>query len=253
MVATYMIREIFDTLQGEGARAGRRSVFIRFAGCNMWNGEPEDRDKGKGTCADWCDTDFRSSLSTKMTSAEILKRVNQLWDPITSDDRWVVLSGGEPGLQLDRHLLFELRDRGIKVAVETNGSNRNVAVSLCDWVTVSPKLPKDPGADLGLRIEGAHELKVVIAEGDQWTDDALLALEKAGRWKNMYVQPRDEVLGDLVEISVLRGNMRDPDDPLVGVEPTARHAKNLARCIRWVRDHPRWGLSLQTHKYTGLA
>ncbi len=250
MAKLYAIREMFNTLQGEGARAGHRSVFIRFAGCNMWNGEPEDRDKGAGACASWCDTDFASWKSLKMSAAEIADEAQSLWRN-RDDERWVVLTGGEPALSVDRELLDELRKWGFKIAVETNGSVANVDVSLCDWVTVSPKLPKDPTQPLKLEIDGAHELKVVIATGDGWSDDMLAKVQQMGKWKRLYVQPRDAVQTDIVDASILKGNVNV--DTHISRAMAAEQHSNVERCVRWVYAHPEWNLSLQTHKYLGLA
>src|SRR5688572_9814594 len=133
----YSVHALFNTLQGEGARAGTRAVFIRLAGCKAWNGEPKDRHLGKGACAQWCDTDFFKGDSQSMS--QIIERIHQLW-PETQEERWCVVTGGEPALQVDDEFIDALHSAGWKAAVETNGSIANSAFDKFDWVTVSPKL-----------------------------------------------------------------------------------------------------------------
>lgn len=134
---TYSVKEIFYTLQGEGRRAGRPAVFCRFAGCNLWSGREEDR--AKSVCQ-FCDTEFvgtDGSLGGKFDTATCLAdRITSLW-PEGQDRRYVVLTGGEPLLQVDTHLIGVLHAYGFEVAVETNGSLE--APEGIDWLCVSPK------------------------------------------------------------------------------------------------------------------
>jgi 7-carboxy-7-deazaguanine synthase (Cx14CxxC type) len=153
---TYAVKEIFLTLQGEGAQAGRRAVFCRFAGCNLWTGREKDR--AKATCQ-FCDTDFvgtDGTLGGKYRDAAALADViAQSWGA-GADDRYVVLTGGEPMLQVDGELIDALHRRGFTIAIETNGT---LAVpASVDWICVSPKA----GADLQQRT--GDELKLVYPQ-----------------------------------------------------------------------------------------
>ncbi|WP_298252553.1 7-carboxy-7-deazaguanine synthase [Bradyrhizobium sp.] len=153
---SYAVKEIFLTLQGEGAHAGRAAVFCRFAGCNLWNGREEDR---VTAVCQFCDTDFvgtDGTLGNRYTTAEALAdTIARQW---TGDDcnRYVVLTGGEPLLQVDAPLIAALHARGFKIAVETNGTIE--APEGLDWICVSPKA----GAQLVLR--AGHELKLVYPQ-----------------------------------------------------------------------------------------
>jgi len=151
---SYQVKEIFYTLQGEGAQAGRPAVFCRFAGCNLWSGREEDR--VTATCR-FCDTDFvgtNGTLGGKYASATALAaQVAALWPAAAGGRRYVVLTGGEPLLQVDAALTTALHGEGFEVAVETNGSI--AAPPGIDWICVSPKA----GAPWVQR-EG-QELKVV--------------------------------------------------------------------------------------------
>jgi 7-carboxy-7-deazaguanine synthase (Cx14CxxC type) len=153
---SYAVKEIFLTLQGEGAHAGRAAVFCRFAGCNLWSGREEDR--ASATCQ-FCDTDF---VGTDGTLGNRYASADQLADTIagqwTGDDgnRYVVLTGGEPLLQVDAPLIGALRARRFTIAVETNGTIE--PPEGLDWICVSPKA----GAKLVLR--RGHELKLVYPQ-----------------------------------------------------------------------------------------
>lgn len=153
---TYSVKEIFYTLQGEGLRAGRPAVFCRFAGCNLWSGREEDRPTA---ICQFCDTDFvgtDGTLGGKFTTAEALaSQVAAQW-PEGQRHRYVVLTGGEPLLQVDAALTQALHAHGFEIAVETNGT---MAVPPgIDWICVSPKA----GADFVLR--HGHELKLVYPQ-----------------------------------------------------------------------------------------
>lgn len=285
-----MIKDVFYTIQGEGANAGRAAVFVRFAGCNLWSGRPEDRERGRAACAEWCDTAFvggdrmsREALEGRMFREKNLHGCTENtsaygggyvtycgthglaceFHPHTAIFRkaaaaakqWrggqgnlCVLTGGEPALQIDQALIEYLHACGWEIAVETNGSVANEALGLVDHLCVSPKR----GAALSVR--AAHELKVVIpgastkwAEG--WTEKELLKLANAGKWGTKYVQPQDVLLSSRVEHSVLslggeqKGCWQDQQ---------GEHDEYVDRCIAWVKRHPSWRLSLQTHKHIGV-
>jgi len=170
---TYAVKECFLTLQGEGVQAGSRAVFLRFAGCNLWSGREQDRASAQ---CNFCDTDFVGTDGEgggKFTSAEALaNHVEALWGE-GRDGRLVVITGGEPMLQLDERLVDALRERGFRVAVETNGTLP--AVAGLDWICVSPKA----GTKVVQR-EG-NELKLVWpqenidpAELESWSFDHFL-------------------------------------------------------------------------------
>ena len=153
---TYSVKEIFYTLQGEGLRAGRPAVFCRFAGCNLWTGREEDRSTA---ICQFCDTDFvgtDGTLGGKFTNPqELAELIAQQW-PAGKEQRYVVLTGGEPLLQVDVPLINALHDQRFEIAVETNGSIS--APPGIDWICVSPKA----GADWVQR--SGHELKLVFPQ-----------------------------------------------------------------------------------------
>ena len=227
---SYRVKEIFATLQGEGILAGTPAVFVRFAGCNLWSGREEDRARdaarradGPVACPEWCDTDFVGG--EEMTADEIVRRVGEAMPTGTL----VVLTGGEPLLQVDPDLIFALHQqfplpiehRGWRVAIETNGTRElPMHRQAWLWVTVSPKVPP---AEIKLRY-GA-ELKVVWPDYDP---EAYEHLGTAKRFDHLVVQPRAPVGGSLL----------DPDLERAAAE--------------WCLKHPSWRLSLQTHKHLGL-
>lgn len=152
----YSVKEIFYTLQGEGRNTGRAAVFCRFTGCNLWTGREEDRDRGPGGCSRWCDTDFVGTDGAgggRFADAEALAgAIASAWAG-PPEGQFVVLTGGEPLLQVDEPLLEALHRRQFWVAVETNGT-RPVPRGV-DWVCVSPK------ASGPLVVEAGDELKLV--------------------------------------------------------------------------------------------
>jgi len=175
---TYAVKECFLTLQGEGVQAGSRAVFLRFAGCNLWSGREQDRASAQ---CNFCDTDFVGTDGEgggKFTSAEALaNHVEALWGE-GRDGRLVVITGGEPMLQLDGRLVDALRERGFRVAVETNGTLP--AVAGLDWICVSPKA----GTKVVQR-EG-NELKLV------WPQAGIDPAELEGwSFDHFLVQPMD--------------------------------------------------------------
>ncbi|HXO22210.1 MAG TPA: 7-carboxy-7-deazaguanine synthase QueE [Thermoanaerobaculia bacterium] len=190
----YVVNEIFYSLQGEGVRAGTANLFLRFARCNLaCSAETHGFD---------CDTEFESGR--RMTIAEILAELREL----SADCRWVVLTGGEPALQVDRELIDALHGAGYLLAIETNGS-----VELpdgIDWITVSPKV-----AEHAIRQRRAHEVKYVRGHGQGI--------------------PRTVVVADHYLISPA---FDGPD-----LDPRA-----LDWCIRLARENPAWRLSVQQHK-----
>ena len=175
---SYAVKECFLTLQGEGVQAGSRAVFLRFAGCNLWSGREQDRASAQ---CNFCDTDFVGTDGEgggKFTSAEALaNHVEALWGE-GRDGRLVVITGGEPMLQLDERLVDALRERGFRVAVETNGTLP--AVAGLDWICVSPKA----GTKVVQR-EG-NELKLV------WPQAGIDPAELEGwSFDHFLVQPMD--------------------------------------------------------------
>ena len=173
----YQVKEIFLTLQGEGAQAGRAAVFCRFAGCNLWSGREEDR--SRAICR-FCDTDFVGADGGRFDSAEALAAaVDALWPAGRAEERkYVVCTGGEPLLQLDPAAIAALQGRGFAVAVETNGTI--AAPEGIDWICVSPKA----GAELRQRT--GDELKLVFPqEGLDPEQFAELAFQ------NFFLQPMD--------------------------------------------------------------
>jgi len=202
---TYAVKEIFSTLQGEGANTGRPAVFLRFAGCNLWSGREEDR--STAVCQ-FCDTDFVGGM--KFSSAEELAEAVSAEHP-----RFVVCTGGEPLLQLDRPLIDALHAHGFEIAVETNGTIE--APAGLDWICVSPK------AHAPLVQTSGDELKVVFPQEDLDNLDNLDNLENLA-FTHFFVQPMD------------------------GPDVDRNHELAAAYCL----EHPRWRLSLQTHKLLGI-
>lgn len=276
---SYAVVDIFDTLQGEGARAGTRAVFIRLAGCNLWDGLEEHRARGKGACARWCDTDF--ARGNAMTAEAIAARAAELWCApwaacggcmklmrhrrdegyacafhrgTALGEPWVVITGGEPSLQLDEELLAALRERGFRIAVETNGTRRTDALLAVDHLTVSPKLGSTldvleadelkvvvPGVVNPHALPGSVRMPVVtnaalavpyppptrgmrVLGTGGWTLEDLEELADSGTWDALYVSPQD-----------------GPDI-----------AANQRFAVDVVRRSPRWRLSVQAHKLLGI-
>jgi 7-carboxy-7-deazaguanine synthase len=209
---SYSVKEIFYTLQGEGANTGRPAVFCRFAGCNLWTGREQDRDTA--TCQ-FCDTDFVGTDGPgggRFVSPEALAdAVADAWPPERRGQRFVVCTGGEPLLQLDAPLIAALHDRQFEVAVETNGTQEPPPG--IDWLCVSPK------AGAGLVVRRGDELKLVFPQAGAAPED-FENLE----FQHFFLQPMD------------------------GPEREANTAAALQYCLA----HPRWRLSLQTHKLLGI-
>jgi len=210
---TYSVKEIYYTLQGEGAQAGRPAVFCRFAGCNLWSGL--ERDRAAAICR-FCDTQFVGTDGPgggRFESADALAgAIERVWPAgAPRASRFVVITGGEPLLQFDADAIGALHARGFAVAVETNGTV--AAPEGIDWLTVSPKA----GAPLVQR--SGHELKLVYHQpGAEPEDFESLVFEC------FYLQPMD-----------------GPDA-----------AEMTRRAVAYCLAHPRWRLSLQTHKLLGI-
>jgi 7-carboxy-7-deazaguanine synthase len=222
---SYSVKEVYYTLQGEGAQAGRPAVFCRFAGCNLWSGREADR--ADAVCR-FCDTDFVGTDGpgggTFATAAELASAIARLWpdDAGASPSSlvggapqaagpYVVFPGGEPLLQLDRALVDAAHARGLAVGVETNGTRP--APAGLDWVCVSPK------AGTSLVLRSGDELKLVHPQrgADPAVYESLV-------FRYFFLQPMD-------------GPLR---------------AEHPAAAARYCLHHPRWRLSLQTHKLVGL-
>ncbi|MBI5163570.1 MAG: 7-carboxy-7-deazaguanine synthase [Magnetospirillum sp.] len=170
---SYAVKDIFATLQGEGAQAGRPAVLLRFAGCNLWSGREEDR--AAAVCR-FCDTDFVGG-ERYADAGTLAAAVAATW-PSAEGPRLVVVTGGEPSLQLDDALIEALHDRDFEVAVETNGT-RTLPMGI-DWVTVSPK------AGTALATVAGHELKLIYPQADA-EPERYAAL----RFRHFYLQPMD--------------------------------------------------------------
>ncbi|KQV61379.1 MULTISPECIES: 7-carboxy-7-deazaguanine synthase [unclassified Duganella] len=175
---TYSIKEIFYTLQGEGAHAGRPAVFCRFSGCNLWTGREQDR--ASAVCQ-FCDTDFVGTDGENggkfAAPAALAQKIDSLW-PAGHGHKYVVFTGGEPLLQLDAQLIDAMHAAGFTIAIETNGTMEVPAG--VDWICVSPKM----GAQLV--VSKGNEIKVVIPQKDQD-----LAAYEGLDFENFFVQPMD--------------------------------------------------------------
>lgn len=251
----YTVKEIFLTLQGEGMHAGHRAVFVRFAGCNLWNGRPEDRHKGKGACAKWCDTSFVGG--EKHTVESLVAAMEAAWGPVALADRFCVLTGGEPALQFDERLGKALHPNWV-VAVETNGSVRNDdLIAYADHICLSPK----KGGDIVLDYyRHAKELKVVLPGcvdyGDPWTDEQLsLMASLINTDAQLFVQPQDPLMSPATEDTVLHSLRRDRYElsDMSVVHKASDYDRNLKRCVDFVLlGGARWKLCTQQHKTIGL-
>jgi 7-carboxy-7-deazaguanine synthase (Cx14CxxC type) len=209
---SYAVKEIFLTLQGEGGQAGRPAVFCRFAGCNLWSGREEDR--ARAVCT-FCDTDFvgldGEGGGRFATPDDLARAIEAAWTG-GAHDRLVVLTGGEPVLQVDEPLLAALHARGFSVALETNGT-LPVPPGV-DWICVSPKAQAPVVQTRG------QELKLVFPQAG--VDPARF---EGLDFERFLLQPMD------------------------GPDREANTRAAIAYCLA----HPRWRLSVQTHKYLGIA
>ena len=209
---TYSVKEIYYTLQGEGAQAGRAAVFLRFAGCNLWSGLEKDR--SEAVCQ-FCDTDFvgiDGPGGGKFPDAAALARaVFAQWPEHAKGKPYVVCTGGEPLLQIDKALIAALHDEGFEIGIETNGTL--LPPSGIDWICVSPKANADQ------KLRHGDELKLIYPQ----------AGAEPGRFagqdfRNFFLQPMDN----------------------------ADRAANTAAATEYCLKNPQWRLSLQTHKLIGI-
>lgn len=211
----YGVKEIFYTLQGEGANTGRPAVFCRFAGCNLWTGREADRHRA---ICPFCDTEFVGTDGPGggkfETAEELAEAIERCWQPNRRDQlprRFVVCTGGEPLLQLDRPLIDALHQRGFEIAVETNGTIQ--PPDGIDWLCMSPK------ARAELVVTSGDELKLVYPqEGGEPERYRHLG------FRHFFLQPMD-----------------GPD-----------LARNTQAAVTYCLAHPDWRLSLQTHKLLGI-
>lgn len=206
----YSVKEIFYTLQGEGANAGRAAVFCRFAGCNLWSGREQDR--GTAQCL-FCDTDFVGTDGTGggrfATATDLAQACREAAGAAGAS--LIVLTGGEPMLQVDDAVIDALHARGFEIAIETNGT-LTVPASI-DWICVSPK------AGTTLQQRTGHELKLVYPQPDLLPE----AVDGMG-FTHRFLQPMD-----------------GPD-----------RVRNTALAVAYCKEHPRWRLSVQSHKLIGI-
>ena len=215
----YTVKELFPTLQGEGAQTGRAAIFCRFAGCNLWSGREEDR--ATAICK-FCDTDFVGSDGDGggrfETAQDLANAIESSWKSTSAgpQQRYVVFTGGEPLLQLDEALIAELHQKGFEVAIETNGTIK--VPKGVDWVCVSPKAGSD------LIVLQANELKLVIPQEGHDSLEKLLARFEKMDYRNRFLQPIDG--------------------------PNLKINTELANSL--CQKRPLWRLSLQSHKLVGI-
>lgn len=226
--STYRVKEIFQTVQGEGFWAGRAAVFVRLVGCNMWSGHEEDRERDAertgADCPLWCDTVFTKEGSESYTVEVLIDRMHDIGGAVD----FCVLTGGEPFLQADSELIEALHEAGYFVAIETNGTvplrktfeTKSGDLRAPDWITCSPKLSQDQ-----LQLERFDELKLVVP--DYRPEDYEAFAERGTKHKTngetrrvLYVQPEDG--------------------------PRLESAKDLA--VQIATSKPEWRVSVQTHK-----
>ena len=209
---SYAVKEIFYTLQGEGAQAGRAAVFCRFSGCNLWSGRESDR--ASAICR-FCDTDFVDVNGPGggrfRTAFDLTAAIAEKWPGHSDERRFVVCTGGEPMLQLDPPLIDALHAKKFEIAVETNGTI--AAPPGIDWICVSPK-----GGSTLVQTSG-DELKLVFPQANA-DPERFEHLD----FRHFFLQPMD-----------------GPD-----------RAANTEHAVRFCMHHPRWRLSLQTHKFLGI-
>ena len=209
---TYAVKEIYYTLQGEGARAGRAAVFLRFSGCNLWSGQ--ERDRQSADCK-FCDTDFvgvDGKGGGKFCDAQSLAAaVAEMWPKGDFAQPYVVCTGGEPLLQLDEELVSALHARDFEIGIETNGTL--LPPPGIEWICVSPKA----GTDLVL--DSGQEMKLVFPQD--------------GAPPELYA----DMLFDIFFLQPMDGPDRDA---------------NTRAAVAYCLAHPQWRLSLQTHKLIGI-
>ena len=208
----YQIKEIFYTLQGEGAMAGRPAVFCRFTGCNLWSGREEDR--AQAICT-FCDTDFRGTDGlnggTYPDAEHLAMKIASCWPDLSKGTPYVVCTGGEPLLQMDVAFTQAVKKYGFEIAVETNGTKPIVAG--IDWVCVSPK------STTNLVVTEGNELKLVYPQIDASPEQ----FEKLS-FEHFYLQPMD------------------------GENAKIKERQTLDYCLK----NPQWKMSVQVHKWLNI-
>jgi 7-carboxy-7-deazaguanine synthase (Cx14CxxC type) len=209
---TYSVKEIYYTLQGEGAQTGRAAVFLRFAGCNLWSGLEKDRTEA--TCQ-FCDTDFVGTDGPNggkfADAASLARAVRAQWPEQAGGKPYVVCTGGEPLLQLNSAAIAAFKAQGFEIGIETNGTLLPPAG--IDWICVSPK------ADAEQKLKRGDELKLVYPQ-----DKALPERFAGQSFTHFFLQPMDN----------------------------ERRAANTEAATAYCLAHPQWRLSLQTHKLLGI-
>ncbi len=209
---SFAVKEIFYTLQGEGANAGRAAVFCRFAGCNLWSGLEQDR--AEALC-DFCDTDFVGTDGANggsfPTAQALANAIDAQWPFAQAGEKFVVCTGGEPLMQMTAELVHALHERGFEVAIETNGTK--IPPPGIDWICVSPK------ANAKLILRTGNELKLIFPQ-----PGAEPEIYENLEFDHFYLQPMD-------------GPEREG---------------NTQQAVRYCLDHPQWRLSLQTQKVLGI-
>lgn len=212
---SYRIKEAFYSLQGEGFHSGRPAIFCRFTHCNLWTGKEKDREQA---ICQFCDTDFVGTDGQNggrfETVAELANHLLALWPQETLTPPFVVLTGGEPLLQVDQQLVDGFHKKGFEIAVETNGTQ--LPPTGIDWICVSPK------ANAPLILDHGHELKLVYPQTDLTPDSvADLAFE------HFYLQAMD-----------------DADETI--------RTHNVSETLNYCLTHPQWKMSVQTHKILNI-
>ena len=213
MSRIYSVKEAYYTLQGEGAQTGRAAVFLRFAGCNLWTGR--ERDRAAAVC-NFCDTDFVGTDGPGggqfETPEAVARHVSEIWGG-RSGQPYVVCTGGEPLLQLDAPLIAALKAEGFEIGVETNGTIE--APDGLDWICVSPK------ANAPLKQISGSELKLVYPQdAPEAQPECFAGLD----FQHFFLQPKDD----------------------------SNQAAHIKAAAEYCMKHPKWRLSLQTHKLIGL-
>jgi len=213
---TYSVKEIYYTLQGEGAQSGRPAVFLRFAGCNLWSGREQHR--AEAVCR-FCDTEFVGTDGPGggkfETAAELAIAISELWPAGSEGDKpYVVCTGGEPLLQLDAGLIAALHTAGFEIGVESNGTL--VAPDGIDWLCISPKGSAPLVQRFGDELKLVYPQEEAEAQPERFVDL---------KFRHFFLQPLDDA---------------DRDE-------------NTRRAVDYCLRHPRWKLSVQSHKVLGIA
>lgn len=224
---TYRVKEAFYTLQGEGAQAGRPSVFCRFSKCNLWNGREDSREQA---ICDFCDTDFigiDGQNGGRYLAQELTDLLIRLWPDMSKGQPYVVCTGGEPLLQLDEALIEAMHNAGFEVGVETNGTL--AAPPGIDWLCVSPKGKSE------VVVSQCDELKLVYPQTDAMPQ-RFSAIKAAHRYLQPMADFRPAILASDSNAAAREGLSAD----------------NTKAAVEYCLQNPQWKLSLQTHKFLGI-